>query len=874
MDPDKKSDFLSINSRNLLYRLKISFGFFFLIPATGFMHYAVKYDLFTKEDSIYYVIAFLALVFVGVAILREMVRGVEEVAKNVAGEVSVRLGDSGFQARDELEEIANSFRALTDRLEETDRSLARRLQEIRALRDLNHLTLGVSDPEILLSHSLDRSMEVAGAMGGAIYSIESLEGHSLLSMRAVAGKGLSGLVGSEVELADHPAQKVLEQGRTAFLHRHNAKSWNMLLSEDAGHAVAVPVPNKSSTWGIAVLVSSKESPFPNDVLEFLTPFFATLGMALELDEIGIRERERSEDLKAVLDIIKLINSGLSGLDMMEALAAKLNELFPHDWIGLALTDSKNRELRLTYASPNDQNKLPMGLVFPETRSLFKTATRLGGVVQVEDLKGGPNHFEKSLLKRFGLGSIILAGLSVRGDKLGAICLGSKTPHAFSRRHGRLLGMIAEEMALAVEQSRLLERFKNKAGELEVLNRVGQALTSSTFNMDRVLTYTLEMISGLMNVDAGSLLLLKDDELVFEVALGEVGESLKDLRMKVGQGVAGWVAASGEPMIVNDVKESPHFSPEFDAKTGFTTKNLLCVPMIVGGRTIGVIEVLNKVRGAFNEGDLRILKSVASSAAIALENSRLYDKSTQVAKKERIIRSIFQKYVPEEVASEILDLGERDLITLGERRMVTLLNVDIRGYTRLSKTSSAEQVIAVLNYFFMVMGNTVLRYHGILDKYLGDGLLAIFGAPVTSKNHALMATQAAVEMVEKLEEVNRYVMEQIGVPIGIGVSINSGEAIVGNIGFEKKMDYTAIGEVVNDTFGLQDLTKERLNSILISDTTQQQVSPFVFSRSLGLKTLEGGTRMEVFEVTGKREMSDLEYLVYQARLKEEKDKGLN
>ncbi|MEA1996588.1 MAG: adenylate/guanylate cyclase domain-containing protein, partial [Gemmatimonadota bacterium] len=371
---------------------------------------------------------------------------------------------------------------------------------------------------------------------------------------------------------------------------------------------------------------------------------------------------------------------------------------------------------------------------------------------------------------------------------------------------------------------------------------------------------------LVKVEAGSLLLVEGEDLVFKVAIGDAGNRLKGQRIKMGQGVAGWVAATGEPMVVRDVKNDPHFFAGLDNLTGFETRNLICIPMIFGGKTIGVIELLNKDQGTFTNEDLKMLKPVASSAAIALENSRLYSASIDMARKERIIRNIFQKYVPKEVADEILDLGERDLISLGEKKMVTLLNVDLRGYSSLAKKVSAEDTVEVLNYFFMVMGTIILKHNGILDKYLGDGLLAIFGAPVASSNPTLDTTLAAIEMVEGMKTVNKFAKNLCGAPLKIGISINTGEAIVGNIGFDKKMDYTVIGDVVNDLFLLQDLTREKPDSILISSSTLEQIEPFVNVKSLGKKTI--GTKestMEVYEVTGRKEMSDLEFRIEQARV---------
>lgn len=254
---------------------------------------------------------------------------------------------------------------------------------------------------------------------------------------------------------------------------------------------------------------------------------------------------------------------------------------------------------------------------------------------------------------------------------------------------------------------------------------------------------------------------------------------------------------------------------------------------------------------FRRSEFWLLKSLASSTGAAFENSRLYAESLRIAERERLIRNIFQKYVPEAVANEILQRGERDLIKLGEKRLLTLLNVDIRGYSHMSKRIRPEDMVQVLNYFFMAMGTMVLEYGGILDKYLGDGLLAIFGAPVASANPARDAALAAIGMVEKLEMVNAFSIERYRIPIKIGISIHTGEAIVGNIGFEKKMDYTVIGDVVNDTFRLQNLTREKDNAIFISDTTCERVQPFIEVRFLGMRTLdEDGNEMAVYEVIGK------------------------
>lgn len=804
----------------------------------------------------------------GYIIVRQIIEGIDRVAKTMAEEVSDRMGIT-LSSGDELDKIENTFKAMNHRLEQTGQALERRIVEIDAIRDLNHSSYSHFDRQTLIIRALERALEVTDGIGGAIFELIKQDHTSFLVCRCKCGRSiLVDEVAEPTALAKHPGRRALETGHPVLFSHPIPAEWESVLEDLAQQVAVIPIKEEQGFFGLAILVKDGEDLWPEDVMKFFSSYFSAAATTLKIQALGQQEQATAEDLKTVLYIIKTINSGLTEKEMLLAIAKKLQEVIPHHWIGLALIEEGKNHLKLAHSIHKTSPDIPIGMLFPEENTFSQAALRANDVLTIADLSQQPEYFEHNLWQAFGLRACLLAGLQFKGQSIGAICLGHTQAYEFQSAHERIFSMIAESLSLAIEQSRLLQQAREKSGEMAVLNRIGRALTSSTFNIDRVLTYTIEIISGLINVEAGSLLLLEGDELVFKVAIGKAGESLKGLRIKMGQGVVGWVAATGEPMMVQDSTDNPHFYRGLDEATGFVTRNLLCIPMIVGGRTIGTIELINKVKGTFTDEDLNILKSVASSAAIAIENSRLYSKSINIAKRERLIRNIFQKYVPEEVASEILDRGERDLISLGERRLVTLLNVDIRGYSHLAKTVSAEVVVGVLNYFFMRMGNIVLKHKGILDKYLGDGLLAIFGAPITTRNPALDATLAAVEMVGGMELVEKYAMDRCGVPLKMGVSINTGEAIVGNVGFEKKMDYTAIGEVVNDTFRLQELTREKPNGIFISKSTYQRVEPFIHARPLGVRVLgtEEG-RMEVFEVTGKKEMSDMEYLMHQAKLKE-------
>jgi adenylate cyclase len=188
------------------------------------------------------------------------------------------------------------------------------------------------------------------------------------------------------------------------------------------------------------------------------------------------------------------------------------------------------------------------------------------------------------------------------------------------------------------------------------------------------------------------------------------------------------------------------------------------------------------------------------------------------------------------------------VLLEELKTLTLLNLDIRGFSKLARAIGSQKTVALLNRFFSVMGDIVFKHSGIVDKYLGDGFLAIFGAPVSRPQDADNAINAALEMKQSIQSVNRDLARDIGICIRVGISIHTGEVVVGNIGFDKKMDYTVIGDAVNTVFRLQDLTRPFPNGILISDVTRRAAR---FNTNMKeIDTRLGDLRL--FELTGQED----------------------
>jgi adenylate cyclase len=193
--------------------------------------------------------------------------------------------------------------------------------------------------------------------------------------------------------------------------------------------------------------------------------------------------------------------------------------------------------------------------------------------------------------------------------------------------------------------------------------------------------------------------------------------------------------------------------------------------------------------------------------------------------------------------------------VGERKEVTILFSDIRGYTTLTENLGASEVVSLLNKYFETMVEAVFNHEGTLDKFIGDALMAVFGAPLPlTENHAWMAVQSALDMRWRLAEFNqsRILCKQPLIHIGIGMS--SGEVVSGNIGSQKRMDYTVIGDGVNLSSRLESVTKEYGCDIILSEYTYNLCRDRIWVRELDRIRVKGKHQaVNIYELIGPSEM---------------------
>lgn len=242
-----------------------------------------------------------------------------------------------------------------------------------------------------------------------------------------------------------------------------------------------------------------------------------------------------------------------------------------------------------------------------------------------------------------------------------------------------------------------------------------------------------------------------------------------------------------------------------------------------------------------EGAYAGIKREALKAAIA-EN------------KEKKIRNIFQKYVPSDVIDEIFENPEEMLV--GESRVLSVLFTDIRSFTSISEGMSPDEVVESLNQYFTLMVDAITSRGGIVDKYMGDAIMAFFGAPVHRDDDAYQSVLASLDMLDSLRDFNVWQAQRNRQGFRIGIGINYGNVTVGNIGSDKKMDYTVIGDMVNLASRLEGLTKKYGEPLIVSESVKRKITGKLPHRLLD-RVVVKGRREGVAVYAVKRSLSEKE-----------------
>jgi adenylate cyclase len=365
--------------------------------------------------------------------------------------------------------------------------------------------------------------------------------------------------------------------------------------------------------------------------------------------------------------------------------------------------------------------------------------------------------------------------------------------------------------------------------------------SSTLDLDVVLAKVMDRVITLMKASRGFLVLVDpaDGSLSVQMSSGEADQE-KALEFLGSRTVIEHVVTTGQGVVTTDAS----LDDRFKGRQSVIMQNLrsiIAVPLVTKGSVIGAVYVDNPFRASiFEEKDMEFLQAIADLAAIAIDNARQYERS-------EFLRQVFEAHVNKQVTDYVLTRSGRSLRFLpGERRQVTMLNSDIAGFSSLSQSMEAEELVGFLNDYFQRMIRVVLDHGGNIDKFQGDGMLVVFGAPNPMEDHAERALHAALAMVREVDRFNRELVADGKPPIAVGMGLDTGDVVAGHVGSDDRMEFTLIGVPVNNSAYL---AKVRPARVLMSETTRARVPDGFLVADFEPMLLKGASRPQpIYELT--------------------------
>jgi adenylate cyclase len=378
--------------------------------------------------------------------------------------------------------------------------------------------------------------------------------------------------------------------------------------------------------------------------------------------------------------------------------------------------------------------------------------------------------------------------------------------------------LASRATPATAPSAELEDLRRKAKILALLYEMSKTL-GSVFDLDPIFDKACEVIFSATPADR-VVALLKDEGKDGDDDLKLVAIRVRDetrathaRKQPIGRTITRKVMRDRQALLSQDAAADSEFAGVHSI-VAQGVHSTICAPLIADTRVHGALyaDRLDPFT-AFTRDDLELVSAVAAQTAVAVENARSHARLAR----EEVARANYSRFMPEYVVKQILE--NPDSFKLGGvNQTLTVLFADIRGFTRLSEHAPPERVVQLLNNYFTAMSDIIFANGGTLDKYIGDGLMALFGAPTATPDDACNAVGAAVAMQQQIGIINEQLKAEGLAEIAIGIGLHTGVATVGYIGSERRSEYTAIGDTVNLAARLEQNAQP--GQILLSDAVAQ------------------------------------------------------
>ncbi len=431
--------------------------------------------------------------------------------------------------------------------------------------------------------------------------------------------------------------------------------------------------------------------------------------------------------------------------------------------------------------------------------------------------------EHRRLRRCGIRNLMALPLLLGKDPIGIFIIMNKYSQSFKKRDMLLFSIICKFTAIAIENTKNYKDLEEKKKELSAIytaDRIRDTIKDFSTMMESILQ---ELARSIDTKFAFFLMYDKKSNKTELKVSGQMKSSpFIQHNMNSLYDIARTTLNHGEMMEFRDVNRDVF--------------NAICIPILVNDDTMGVFGVVNASSPAgFTKLDKTILKAITTQA-----DSAVFE---DLEKQE--IKNAFQCYVSPEVMQEILANPDKNYLNTAKREMSVLFS-DLRDFTSLSETLPPEQIVEILNEHFDTMVQIILKNKGTLDKFVGDEIMALFGAPLYTESHTLKAIKTAIEMQKAQKELSKRFKKKFGVEVNIGIGVNTGEMVIGNIGAKQRMNYTVIGDSVNVAARLCAVAQG--GEILITEKTYAEVKKLVKVKELEPVRLKGKAKsVQVYRV---------------------------
>jgi adenylate cyclase len=383
--------------------------------------------------------------------------------------------------------------------------------------------------------------------------------------------------------------------------------------------------------------------------------------------------------------------------------------------------------------------------------------------------------------------------------------------------------------------------ERQAKKLSLLLDMSQKL-SSEFDLDKLLSNVVNMMFEVMDVDRVSILLHNETtgELVPSISRSRLGDAGFQ---QVPRSIVDKVMRERVAVVSDNTRTDSRFKGH--SIVAQSVRSAMCSPLMASGdRILGLLYVDSvTAANSFSDEDLQFLVAFSGLVAIGIRNSHYAEQ----VRREALVRSNFERYFAPNIAAEIAQ--QEAVVPLGgERRPITILFSDIRGFTSMAESMGPDAIAQLLTEYFSEMVEIVFEHGGTLDKFVGDAIMALWGAPIAHADDPDRALHAAVAMQCGVVRLNERWAISGRPEIGVGIGINYGEVFAGNIGSHRRLEYTVIGDAVNVAHRL--CSEAGPGEILVSEALCQVVKDHADYEYLPAMALRGRTRsVQVYRVKG-------------------------